>query len=153
MYCNIATLIGYIRGDAFVLLSFFLSVFFLGSLCGCSENESENISKETIIVVDNSSDESNKVRAACCEVFKAYRKYGKVKIREYLTGLPPFLQESSLSRLSSLSRYEDVEIVDIRKDKRVGSYQVKCITKTTKKSVILNIAQDSMGVFKLVGIN
>ena len=136
-----------------ILLLLCSEALLLGTAPGCSGKKDKSISKSSIVTMDSVSEESKEIQAACMEIFQAYRQYGKKKIKEYLAGLPPFLQESSLSRLSTLSRYDDMNIVDIKKDTRVLCYKVKCSNKAASASIMLNIVKDPSGSLKLVGIN
>ena len=130
-----------------------LSIFLLVTVSSCTGKKEKSISQDAIVIMDSTSRESKEIQTACLEIFHAYSKHGKKKIKEYLAGLPPFLQESSLSRLSALSRNENMDIVEIKKDTRVLCYKVKCTNKTASKSITLNIAKNSSGRLKLVGIN
>ena len=122
-------------------------------LTGCSEDKNKNIPVQEFESIDLSSSKCDKVKNACKEIFTIYRKYGKEKVRDCMTGMPPFVQEGSINKLGALSQHDKIEIIAISKNRKSKSYRINCKVRDGDDKLIINLIEDSQGLFKLVGIN
>ncbi len=133
---------------------FFLSmIFVVCSLSGAFSAPKPKLSIDSIVTIDNKENESQDLESACKEILGAFRRRGDKGIKQYLQGLPPFVVENSMGKLSEISQYDDIDIVNIKKDLRIDCYHINCTYGIELQPIVLSITKKQTGGYRLVGIN
>lgn len=109
-------------------------------------------SLDPIVEVESGSADATRVDFVCREFLAQYRRAGGEGVRGYFSGLPPFVVDSAISNMETLSQNDFFQMTSIRRDQRIPAYQVRYVSDDKKTVLSLNVVLDAEGHVKITGV-
>ncbi len=110
------------------------------------------VSMDSIVEIDRGSYDATMVDRACREFLAQFRRGGVEGVMGYFSGLPPFLVDSAVSNLETVSQKDFFQMTSIRKDQRISAYQIQYVSDDRQTVLCLSVVMDVGGGMMITGV-